>query len=300
MFHQGVEVGNIKREIGSIGEWHEISCSLTIGRRGVGEVPSAIWKQIWTHYQTLLTPGKGKVCPSSWRRRGKFVGGEKERCPWWATDERAQIEAENVSSGDTWSGAGYRHVRQRNLTEGDKHQKIHSIWGSNKWQWLRVSEDQIDVKKKRATFLRKCQTTNKQSSGRILLSSCLNNLNNPMMWGYAQRDGWPGVGQTESAAGQDLDRLWPNSRRLNIYGRKTKTRLSRRGRSKKGGGGVMDFITEKLMRAKKVGGCVLQVNREEKFWVRKVGSTWQKVDDSRTRPSSSSGLFLCPRQTLSR
>ena len=58
------------------------------------------------------------------------------------------------------------------------------------------------------------------------------------------------MGQTESAAGQDLDRLWPNSRR---------------GRSKKGGGGVMDFITEKLMRAKKVGGCVLQVNREEKF-----------------------------------
>ena len=103
MFHQRVESGNIKREIGSIGEWHEISCSLTIGRRGVGEVPSAIWKQIWTHYQTLLTPGKGKVCPSSWRRRGKFVGGEKERCPWWATDERAQIEAENVSSGDTWS-----------------------------------------------------------------------------------------------------------------------------------------------------------------------------------------------------
>ena len=45
----------------------------------------------------------------------------------------------------------------------------------------------------------------------------------------------------------------------------TKRRLSRRGRSKKGGGGVMDFITEKLMRAKKVGGCVLQVNREEKF-----------------------------------
>ena len=73
------------------------------------------------------------------------------------------------------------------------------------------------------------------------------------------------MGQTESAAGQDLDRLWPNSRRLNIYGRKTKTRLSRRRRSKKGGGGVMDFITEKLMRAKKVGGCVLQVNREEKF-----------------------------------
>ena len=73
------------------------------------------------------------------------------------------------------------------------------------------------------------------------------------------------MGQTESAAGQDLDRLWPNSRRLNIYGRKTKTRLSRRGTSKKGGGGVMDFITEKLMRAKKVGGCVLQVNREEKF-----------------------------------
>ena len=62
-----------------------------------------------------------------------------------------------------------------------------------------------------------------------------------------------------------LDRLWPNSRRLNIYGRKTKRRLSRLGWSKKGGGGVMDFITEKLMRAKKVGGCVLQVNREEKF-----------------------------------
>ena len=32
------------------------------------------------------------------------------------------------------------------------------------------------------------------------------------------------MGQTESAAGQDLDRLRPNSRRLNIYGRKTKTR----------------------------------------------------------------------------
>ena len=107
MFHQRVESGNIKREIGSIGEWHEISCSLTIGRRGEGEVPSAIWKQIWTHYQTLLTPRKGSKF--SWRRGEggdeKFTE-KKERCPWWgdgwANSNRRSLVAENVWSRDTW------------------------------------------------------------------------------------------------------------------------------------------------------------------------------------------------------